>query len=263
MTQTTFEVSDEQVQAFERDGSALVRGLFDQEEIGLLQSIARADQERLANARKGSDASGRESKIWLSSEEKEDIYNAFVHCRRVADTMETLLGGAIYLYHYKMTLKEPRVGGAWEWHQDYGYWYNNDCLFPNMASCMIAVDPATKENGCLQVIPGSHKCGRIEHGKAGSQTGADEERVEKLLEHLGRTYVEMEPGDALFFHANTLHRSDANTSEHPRWILLGCFNRQDNPCREKGGHPAPRPFEKWDDETVRSIGKKQKEQMGL
>ena len=44
-----------------------------------------------------------------------------------------------------MMVKEAEVGGAWEWHQDYGYWYNNGALFPDMASCMIAVDEAQKK----------------------------------------------------------------------------------------------------------------------
>ena len=92
--------------------------------------------------------------------------------------MEAFLGGEVYHYHSKMILKEPRVGGAWEWHQDYGYWYQNGCLFPDMASCLIAIDPATRANGCLQVLRGSHRMGRIEHGRFGGQTGADPERVE-------------------------------------------------------------------------------------
>ena len=53
-----------------------------------------------------------------------------------------------------------------------------------MASCMIAVDRATKENGCLQVIKGSHKLGRVEHGVTGEQTGADMERVNAALQRL-------------------------------------------------------------------------------
>ena len=65
-----------------------------------------------------------------------------------------VLGGEVYHYHSKLMLKEPFVGGAWEWHQDYGYWYQNGCLFPWMASCLIALDPATRANGCLQVLKG-------------------------------------------------------------------------------------------------------------
>jgi ectoine hydroxylase-related dioxygenase (phytanoyl-CoA dioxygenase family) len=168
--------------------------------------------------------------------------------------MQNLLGDEVYHYHHKMMLKEPKIGGAWEWHQDYGYWYNNGCLFPDMASCLIAVDRATKANGCLQVIPGSHKMGRIEHGQTGDQTGADLQRVEMALERMNLVYCELEPGDAIFFHGNLLHRSDQNTSNDPRWSLICCYNtRHNDPYITDGRHPNYRPLEVWPDERVTEI----------
>ncbi len=62
----------------------------------------------------------------------------------------------------------------------------------------------------------SHKMGRIEHVLIGDQAGADGERVQAASERLELVYCEMQPGDAVFFHANTLHRSDQNKLEHPR-----------------------------------------------
>ena len=118
-----------------------------------------------------------------------------------------------------MTAKEAKTGGAWKWHQDYGYWYQNGCLLPDMGSAFIAVDPNTRANGCLQVLKGSHKMGRVEHGRYGDQTGADPERVEAAEKVMERMYVELDPGDTLFFHSNTLHRSDQNTSDDPRGRL--------------------------------------------
>ena len=65
---------------------------------------------------------------------------------------------------------EPRVGGRWEWHQDFGYWYEVGCLQPEkMLSVMVAIDAATVENGCLEVLRGSHKLGRLHHGNTGEQ----------------------------------------------------------------------------------------------
>ena len=166
-------------------------------------------------------------------------------------TMATLMCDGVYLYHYKMMVKEPRVGGAWEWHQDYGYWYNNKCLYPDMASCMIAVDRAYRGNGCLQVLKGSHKLGRIEHGKYGTQTGADPERVALASCHLKHVFCEMTPGTALFFHANLLHRSDPNTSADPRWSLICCYNTKHNsPYQPSCGHPFYQPQEKVSEEIT-------------
>ena len=99
--------------------------------------------------------------------------------------IEKLLGGEVYHYHSKMILKDAKVGGAWAWHQDYGYWYQNGVLTPNLVSVFIAVDPCTKENGCLQVIRHSHHCGRINHVLTGDQAGADRDRVDELLKRPG------------------------------------------------------------------------------
>jgi len=148
-------------------------------------------------------------------------------------------------------LKEPKVGGAWEWHQDYGYWYYNGCLLPLLASCLIAVSRANKANGCLQVLRGSHLMGRIDHGKTGDQTGADMERVNVAVERMELVYVECEPGDAIFFDSNLLHRSDMNRSEEPRWSLICCYNAQRNDPYKESRHPRYSPLAKVGDEAVR------------
>jgi ectoine hydroxylase-related dioxygenase (phytanoyl-CoA dioxygenase family) len=252
-----FSVSEDQIRQFETDGFLMVRDLFEAEEIDLLFKISKSDTEKRDQVHAARDTEGRESKIWLTSQPRNDIYNAFVRCHRVSDTTEKLLGDEIYLYHYKMMVKEAQVGGRWEWHQDYGYWYHNDCLYPDMASVVIAVDQATKANGCLQVIKGSHKCGRIEHGHFGTQTGADPKRVDLLLENLEHVYCEMEQGDVLFFHSNLLHSSDANDSDEPRWLLICCYNTRHNPCRDLSGHPSYQYMEKWPDDQIVEIGLKQ------
>ncbi|MCC7263945.1 MAG: phytanoyl-CoA dioxygenase family protein [Candidatus Latescibacteria bacterium] len=255
---SAFKVTKDLTAQFAQDGFLLVRKLYDAEEMDLLLKIGKADQEKAQIIRAAIDAEGRESKIWLTSDtERQDIYNGFCHGRRMVDTMEKLLGDEVYLYHYKMMVKEPRVGGAWEWHQDYGYWYHNNCLYPDMASCYIAVDRAHKGNGCLQVLKGSHQLGRIEHGKFGTQVGANPERVALAAQHLDLVYCEMEPGDALFFHANLLHRSDPNESEDPRWSLICCYNTRHNPCDDKAGHPSYRHLEKWPDGQIVKLGRQQ------
>jgi ectoine hydroxylase len=257
-----YTVTADDAAQFERDGFLLVKELYNREEIDLLSAIGRADKEKEEMAHASTDAKGGKSKLWLTSDiDREDIYNGFCHGRRMVDTMERLLADEVYLYHYKMTEKEPRVGGAWEWHQDYGYWYNNNCLFPHMASCYIAVDRAHRENGCLQVLRGSHKLGRIEHGRYGSQVGAHPERVALAQQHLDLVYGEMAPGDAFFFHCNTLHSSDQNKSDEPRWGLICCYNARGNPCDDKAGHGSYRPLEKWDDSRLLELGKRQLQEL--
>ncbi len=187
----------------------------------------------------------------------DSVYGLAARSERVVDTMEELLGGEVYHYHSKLTAKEPRVGGAWEWHQDYGYWYENGCLFPLMASVMVALDRTTRENGCLQVLRGSHNLGRVEHKLLeGEQVGADLERVAEAKKHLETVYAEMEPGDALFFHCNTLHRSDQNRSGQRRWTLLCCFNAARNDPFLEHHHPGYTKLEKVKDGAIKEAGLK-------
>jgi ectoine hydroxylase-related dioxygenase (phytanoyl-CoA dioxygenase family) len=254
-------MTETQIREFHENGYFIARGLFDAEEMKYLLEVGRADST-FADAGGGEDAAGRLSRISLENYAVDDIYSLLVCSRRIVDNMEILLGDEVYHFHHKMMLKEPRVGGAWEWHQDYGYWYmHQKCLWPDMASCAIAVDRASKENGCMQVLKGSHLCGRIEHGQTGGQTGADMERVNALLERQEPVYAEMDPGDGLFFHANTLHRSDENLSEYPRWTLIGCYNTKYNsPLNEQGGHPQYHFLEKIDDEDIKPRAKQYWEQ---
>jgi ectoine hydroxylase-related dioxygenase (phytanoyl-CoA dioxygenase family) len=253
---TNFHITDVQLRQFQQDGFFIAANLFDAEEIDLLRTLARAEYERGREAASRRDGQGGTIKLTVDNELADDIASAFVRCRRIVDTMERLLDGEVYHYHHKMILKDPRTGGAWEWHQDYGYWYNNGCLAPLLASCMIAVDRATKENGCLQVLKGSHHLGRIDHGKVGDQTGADMERVNVALERHELVHCELEPGSAIFFHCNLLHCSAQNRSEYPRWALICCYNAARNDPYKESRHPRYSYLEKWPDSRIKEIGRR-------
>ncbi|MCY2963320.1 MAG: phytanoyl-CoA dioxygenase family protein, partial [Planctomycetota bacterium] len=161
-----FQPTPQQLAQYRTDGFFVAPALFDADEVNLLRTIARADHQTAAAASRA-DGEGGAIRLHVENDLHDDIYSAIVRSRRIVDAMELLLEDEVYHYHHKMILKEPFVGGAWAWHQDYGYWYYNGCLAPRMASCMIAIDRATKENGCLQVVRGTHHLGRIEHGKVG------------------------------------------------------------------------------------------------
>ena len=254
---STFRLSPSQVAAYHRDGYVIVPRLFDASLMDLLLRVARKDPEFVGKAGIMKDAAGGESKIAITGKMTTDLYGAFVHADKIVSPMEQIFGGETYHLHHKMMLKEPKVGGAWEWHQDYGYWYNDGFLFPDLASCMIAVDRAHKGNGCLQVLRGSHLVGRVEHGRYGQQAGAHPDRVKQIAERLPLVYVELNPGDALFFHCNTLHRSDANTSDDPRWSLICCYNAARNLPTNTGFHGAYEFLEKWDDDAICRVGEQQ------
>ncbi|WP_166819815.1 phytanoyl-CoA dioxygenase family protein [Thalassoroseus pseudoceratinae] len=253
MTGTT--IAPEESHAFETDGFFIVPGLLDSLTTERLGQIARRDRTLEAERSSRADGEGGAVELVVRNELPTDtVYGAIVRSHRIVNRMTDLLcqdaDDAVYHYHHKMICKEPRTGGAWAWHQDYGYWYNFGCLMPTMASCLIAVDRATPENGCLQVLRGSHRIGRIDHGPVGQQTGADPERVAVACERFERVYVNLEPGDAVFFHANLLHRSDQNHSDNPRWAFICCYNTRSNNPYKDSRHPRYTDLETWDDSQV-------------
>jgi hypothetical protein len=252
-----FQLQQDQHRRFEEDGFILVPGLLSEEETRLLglitERVVHSDPHRLDRH----DAEGRLTLLSLRNELCDDIFSTLVRCERVARTMEVLLGDEVYHYHHKVMIKEPEVGGAWEWHQDYGYWYENGCLRPDLASCMIAITASTKANGCLEVVPGSHRLGRIDHVEQHGQVCADPERVEKICARLGVRDLELGPGDGLFFHSNLLHRSQRNRSDDPRLSVINCFNTKSNDPIKEHHHPGYSPLDICPDDEVQSSGVRQ------
>jgi len=243
-----------QVREYEENGFVLARGLFDAEEIGLLRRAAKEDRELDQHSFGRGDGEGGTVRLSLWNHPGDTLYGMFARSESIVNSAEKLLGGEVYHYHSKMIMKDPRVGGAWAWHQDYGYWYQNGVLFPLLCSASIAVDPATRENGCLQVVRGSHRLGRIDHVLTGDQAGADLERVNQILQRMELVYVEMEPGDTLFFDCNLLHRSDQNRSDKPRWSMICCYNAARNDPYKESHHPRYTPLHKVPDSEIKATG---------
>src|SRR5690349_9686683 len=221
-------ISGEQLREYRDQGYVLAKGFFDRAEIDLLHRAAKQDRELDRHSFARADGEGGQVRLSLWNHPGDSIYGMFARCESMVRSAEAVLEGEVYHYHSKMIMKDASVGGAWAWHQDYGYWYQNGVLFPLLTSVFIAVDPATRENGCIQVIPRSHHLGRIDHVLTGDQAGADRERVDEVLKRLPLVYCEMEPGDAIFFHSNLLHRSDQNKSDQPRWSMICCYNAARN-----------------------------------
>ncbi len=249
-------LSKSQIADYHRDGFVIQRRLFDEEEIGLLRHTAHEDRKLDQLSFNRADGEGGVVRLTLWNQPGNSIYGMFARCHRIVDSAEKILEGEVYHYHSKMILKDAKTGGAWTWHQDYGYWYENGVLFPLLTSVTISVDPATKANGCLQFLRGSHLLGRIDHIKSGDQAGADMERVNEACKRLELVYCETEPGDAVFFHCNTLHRSDQNRSDHSRWSMICCYNAARNDPYKESHHPRYTPLEKVDDSAIKQVGMK-------
>ncbi|CAH1271962.1 PHYHD1 [Branchiostoma lanceolatum] len=247
----TFDITP-QVQAdFDEHGYILVRGLLTKEEMQKIHKAVDHSEGITKHSYQIPDGKGRSCGYCIWSHPGNDVTGMVGRVEKVAGYIEKLLGGQeVYHYHTKLVMKEPESGGNINWHQDYGYWYKNGCLFPDMASVIIAVDKADRENGCLQVLRGSHKLGRIDHVFVGGQTGADMKRVEEAMKIFPLDYAELDEGDALFFHCNLLHSSDKNDSSRRRWNFICSYNRASNNPVYVHHHPQYTPLHKVPNDAI-------------
>ncbi len=229
--------TDDQLAAFDRDGYLRVPAFFTADECRLLRDTVEADAAVQEQVMPMADTSGRESKLTLWFNLGDDTYSAFARSRSLVDAARRLIsaphcdGRTVepYMFHTKIMLKEPRKGGAWEWHQDFGYWYAQGLLQPDRCfSCIMAMDNHTRANGCLQVLRGSHKLGRVEHGIYGDQAGVDPERLKVAQELYELVHCELTAGDMLFTHSNLLHASAPNNSDDWRRSMIIAYNGEDN-----------------------------------
>ena len=116
----------------------------------------------------------------------------------------------------KVVYKSADTGYGSPWHQDWPYWKGAHKL-----SVWVALEPATKENGCLKLLPGSHKAVAEHDGAAKEGEGFGHRLAEDAIDETLAVSAPCEPGDAVFFHDLTLHASHPNTSGQDRyaWII--------------------------------------------
>ena len=138
---------------------------------------------------------------------------AMIQSKIFLDNVEKLIGPDIILHHSKLFLKPPGNGSAFPLHQDWSY-------FPTEKNSMIAavihLSESDEEMGCMRIVPGSHRLGKIEKTDGHSFVKGVHDRYQ--LEDAEP--IIMGPGDVVFFHCCSLHGSLQNVSKRPRKTVL-------------------------------------------
>lgn len=126
----------------------------------------------------------------------------------------------VSLFSDKLNIKRP--GGApFPWHQEGPYWAYGAEQLDKIVSILIYLDDATKENGCLWVVPGTHNRGMLECFQDRGVLGRLYTNMDQLE---GEPYaVELPAGSVLFFHYNIVHGSQTNRSQSNRRVLLFAY----------------------------------------
>lgn len=144
---------------------------------------------------------------------------------RVLDAVEDLIGPSIQLHNSNMHLKLPEHGGEVDWHQDFPYLPHTNF---DLLNTMIMLDDSTPENGCLNVIPGSHRWGPLGHGASGAST-ATNFALSAAQRAVGQPVddVVVPAGGMSIHHCLTLHSSRPNRSLKARRALIFTFRAGD------------------------------------
>ena len=140
-------------------------------------------------------------------------------------------------WHDQLFCKPARHGGVVAWHQDYSYWTRTTPLAH--LTCWIGLDDSTRENGCLNYIPGSHKWPDLPKPVlTGEMDGIRDALPKELKEQFKPVAVELKKGEASFHHARTMHGSRANNTPQPRRATVinvirdGVMSNSDEPLLE-------------------------------
>jgi len=145
----------------------------------------------------------------------------FLHNPKMLDVMESIFGPELLcspVQHVRIVpptavMKSQSAGAAYAWHQDYAVlWPEADGHL--IGGFWIPIVDATLENGCLEVIPGSHKLGPLPHRKV-----SEVETVPEAVPKVAPTPVPVKAGDAILLRNYILHRARVNSSNGIRWSL--------------------------------------------
>lgn len=158
-----------------------------------------------------------------SPEEVSDVFASTMREARTVDFCAELIGPAIRFHHGKVNSKLPGTATQVKWHQDFPFqpMTNDDII-----TCLLFIDEVTMENGPLEVIPGSHKGPIHSHWHDGVFTGAVDEAIvnkqrDKVTSCVGKA------GSVCLMHANLLHGSAPNLSNHPRTLYITTYYAED------------------------------------
>ena len=129
---------------------------------------------------------------------------------RLTDPIVDLLGPNLLGLNNLYIWKAPQIGLGFPWHQDKWY-FNHQYKTEMTVGTWTAIDAADKDNGCLYVIPGSHKYGILTHEDLeGSQQ--NEFKIARDAKDEDGVAVEAPPGTVVWFNNQLLHKSTDNRS---------------------------------------------------
>ncbi len=236
-----FQCTPSELDQFREDGFLVVRGLAspsDVEQMRTITDIGLRDQiqpvEYEAELRyPGAPAStesegGRTIRRLKQANSRGFLFTEWMMRPEILNRLKQLLGPRVVCplaHHNCIMTKQPKYSSETGWHQDIRYW---SFQRPELINAWIALGRERPENGCLQVIPGSHTL-ILDRSRLDQDLffRSDLPENQPLID--SKIFVSLDPGDVLFFHCRTLHAASRNTTNETKYSAVFTFRAADNP----------------------------------
>lgn len=233
---TTRPLTDEQLKQWETDGYFIVRNVISRDAAMEVRGVIRnhiltPESEPTGDQYDPMDPMGNSPEARAARFRKLGkfcvaapvIWHTIHAGRTMPRYAQHFLGDDIILKFNSCFLKPAKTGSATPWHQDNGLWRDGEVEPFNF---WMAIDPATKANGCLQVIPGTHREPIETHGMYTDSIHGElpRERVEACKQKYGLEHIELDPGDVICWHSSLYHYSPVNRSDHSRIAVAGVYS---------------------------------------
>jgi phytanoyl-CoA hydroxylase len=233
----------DEIDALREEGYVLVPRLIPPEALAQLNEIARAQLSARAAPleleadlrypgapQSRDDAGGGTVRRLLDAYARDPVFAAWGVTPAVRQWMERYFGERVLMsraHHNCLMTKHPRYGSLTGWHRDIRYWsFERE----DLVSVWFALGEETVDNGALWLVPGSHRmsleAGRFDDAKFfRSDHAANAEILRNAVS------PRLAPGDALFFHCNTLHSAGRNLSDAVKFSLVYTYHGRSNAPR--------------------------------
>ncbi len=245
-------LSDQELQAFHDDGFVRLGQVINNDELHELQQriddimlgkihyddmMMQLDSETGDYGDMGQQTKGHKGATLkyrkIEQLEKDPLFLEYLKSPIVSSIAHTIIGDEVSIFRSMFMNKPAGFGTLLPWHQDGGRIWGLD-KDPEV-TIWLALDPATKENGCVQIVRGSHKLGLL--SEFGHTISEEQEQMYCTDDQI--EFCELKAGEAFLMHNLLLHRSDKNNSQQSRRAFSLCImdaatkaNRDDDDQRE-------------------------------
>lgn len=230
----------DELESFTRDGFCICRGLISDHFLTQMKAVAERDaaiglgdiEYEADVSYPGSPASldatgGRTIRRLRQAFSRDPIFSALVKERKLLHRLQQLLGDRVVMplaHHNCLMTKHPRFSSDTGWHQDTRYWSFEK---PDLVNVWIALTEESLENGCLRLLPGTHRA-EVAEDRLDDQLFLRGDLAANQPWLDAATTAELSPGDVLFFHARCFHSATRNYTEETKCSAVFTFRNLSN-----------------------------------